>query len=90
MLSGYLAPTLTELSIVHNFTVESQVQYHAPLAFEPLVLPRTNDDSEPMAYGLDQDQLKTFINSAEWTLGTVIHLKPAILALLIPVHSFQC
>jgi phosphatidylinositol glycan class S len=45
--------------------VESQVQYYAPLAFEPKRL--TFGDTE--ASGLTQEDLTVFVNSAEWTLG---------------------
>lgn len=63
--AGYLSPTLDQLSVVHNFSIETQVQYHAPLAFQPTLLA----GAENSAQGLDPDQLKTFVNSAEWTLG---------------------
>jgi len=49
---------------LHDFTVESQVQYHAPLAFEPKRF--ALGDTE--ASGLTQEDLTVFINSAEWTL----------------------
>jgi GPI-anchor transamidase subunit S len=74
---GYLRSSLRDLSIIHNFTIESQVQYHAPLAFEPhVVMTNTtigdNDEnlsSSRTSYHLDQDHIKTFVNSEEWTLG---------------------
>lgn len=52
---------LHRLSTLHNFTIESQVQFFAPLAFEPIGL---GDGS----FGLTEEQLSVFINSAEWTL----------------------
>ena len=61
----YLRPTLDRLSILHNFSVESQVQYHAPLAFTP----RTIELHGAQAHGLTPEDLTVFINSAEWTLG---------------------
>ena len=60
----YLRTTLDGFSALHNFTVESQVQYHAPLAFTPRVI---EVDGHP-AHGLTQEDLTVFINSAEWTL----------------------
>jgi GPI-anchor transamidase subunit S len=45
--------------------VESQIQFYAPLAFEPRVLSNDQD----VIYGLSQENLKVFVNSAEWTLG---------------------
>ena len=57
-------PLLDVLSQVHNFTIESQVQYHAPLAFEP----PQRQHAKNTYYSLGEDELKVFINSAEWTL----------------------
>ncbi len=45
--------------------MESQIQFYAPLAFEPRVLSNGQD----VIYGLSQENLKVFVNSAEWTLG---------------------
>jgi hypothetical protein len=59
-----MSDALGELGLLHNFTIESQVQFHAPLAFEPSKRNISGQD----VYVLDQDQLKVFINSAEWTL----------------------
>jgi phosphatidylinositol glycan class S len=59
---------MNELSVLHNFTIESQVQYHAPLAYE---LSSVNSSENQMEYELGPDQLKTFVNSAEWTLGVI-------------------
>ena len=49
---------------MHNFTVESQVQYHAPLAFRP----RTIERDGKIGHGLTPGDLTIFVNSAEWTL----------------------
>ncbi|KAF7986318.1 hypothetical protein HWV62_35286 [Athelia sp. TMB] len=64
-----LAPTLASLSTLHNFTIESQVQFHAPLAFTPSTLPSLSEDA-PAAYGLTREDLTVFVNSAEWTLSS--------------------
>ena len=56
-----VSPLLERLSVLHNFTVESQVQYHGPLAFDPRAL--QGDE-----YGLTPEDLTVFVNSAEWTL----------------------
>ncbi|KAI3613272.1 gpi transamidase component pig-s [Moniliophthora roreri] len=63
-ISGHIKPILSALSVLHNFTIESQVQYYAPLAFEPKQLPEEN------RYGLTPEDLTVFINSAEWTLSS--------------------
>lgn len=62
--SGYIQPTLDKLSVLHNFTIESQVQLHAPLAF----LPTTIAHNSSQAFGLTPEDLTVFVNSAEWTL----------------------
>jgi hypothetical protein len=61
LFPGHISPILRSLSILHNFTIESQVQFHAPLAFKPQLV---GDD----AYGLSPEDLTVFVNSAEWTL----------------------
>lgn len=58
----HIYPITSALGILHNFTVESQVQFHAPLAFEPRSI------SNGTAFGLTPEDLTVFINSAEWTL----------------------
>ena len=61
---GYIGPLLEKLSDLHNFTIESQVQFHAPLAFEPRHLEHEGQN----VHGLTHEDLTVFINSAEWTL----------------------
>lgn len=65
---GYLTPTLNKLATLHNFTIESQVQYHAPLAFHPRDL-QVNDKT---VHGLTAEDLTVFLNSAEWTLCELV------------------
>lgn len=67
--TAILLPTLHQLRAIHNFTIESQVQYHAPLAFEP----PQRFDVDGAYYTLGEDELKIFVNSAEWTLGVSPH-----------------
>ena len=62
---------LQRLSLLHNFTIESQVQYYAPLAFEPIKL-------EEESWGLTQEQLSVFVNSAEWTLSSSVSNDPVL------------
>lgn len=63
-IAAHIKPILSRLSILHNFTIESQVQFHAPLAFTP----RTVSEGDSPAFGLTQEDLTVFVNSAEWTL----------------------
>ena len=58
--TGYINPILDRLGNLHNFTVESQVQFYAPLAFSAV---QTED-----YYGITPADLSVFVNSAEWTL----------------------
>lgn len=58
-------PVLKQTSKLHNFTIESQIRFYAPLAFEP----RTLSNGDDIIHGLTQESLKVFVNSAEWTLG---------------------
>ncbi len=44
--------------------MESQVQFHAPLAFKP----RTISVDGIEGHGLTPEELTVFVNSAEWTL----------------------
>ncbi|OBZ67582.1 GPI transamidase component PIG-S [Grifola frondosa] len=75
---------LDRLSVLHNFTVESQVQFHAPLAFDPRTL-RVNGTEE---HGLTQEDLTVFINSAEWTLSSSVSNDPVIhFVLFVPSSS---
>jgi hypothetical protein len=63
--AGWISPILKQTSELHNFTIESKIQFYAPLAFEPLV----TSNGEEVTHGLTQENLKVFVNSAEWTLG---------------------
>jgi hypothetical protein len=64
--SGYILPTLKQLRGLHNFTIESQVQFYGPLGFEP---PRATHSDGSEYYALGEDELKMFVNSADWSLG---------------------
>lgn len=68
-LAAQILPILRYLQPLHNFTIESQVQFHAPLAFSPRML----EDR----YAVSPEDLSVFVNSAEWTLCQfhLFHLK---------------
>ncbi|KAF8884920.1 phosphatidylinositol-glycan biosynthesis class S protein-domain-containing protein [Gymnopilus junonius] len=61
-LKAHIYPIIRRLKTLHNFTIESQVQFHAPLAFSPVQI----DDS----YAITSEDLTVFVNSAEWTLSS--------------------
>ncbi|KAJ6595693.1 phosphatidylinositol-glycan biosynthesis class S protein-domain-containing protein [Mycena vulgaris] len=79
-ISRHLSPILGGLSVLHNFTMESQVQFHAPLAFSPTSLPN--------GYGLTPEDLTVFVNSAEWSLSSSVSNDPVLhFILFIPSAS---
>jgi GPI-anchor transamidase subunit S len=59
-LANHVYRITKPLSILHNFTIESQVQFHGPLAFQPQKLEE--------GHALTPEDLTVFVNSAEWTL----------------------
>ncbi|OLL23303.1 GPI transamidase component PIG-S [Neolecta irregularis DAH-3] len=67
---SYLQPLIHQLSVVSNFTVDSQIQYYTTSSFEP----RSFGDH----WELSIDEIPGFINSAEWTLATPISDYPSI------------
>ncbi|KAH7886940.1 phosphatidylinositol-glycan biosynthesis class S protein-domain-containing protein [Phlebopus sp. FC_14] len=81
-----LSPILSRLTALHNFTVESQVQFHAPLAFEPSQLVVANQTLR----GLTAEDLTIFVNSAEWTLSSSVSNDPVLhFVLFIPSAALQ-
>ncbi|EGN92894.1 hypothetical protein SERLA73DRAFT_98679 [Serpula lacrymans var. lacrymans S7.3] len=84
-IAEYLSPTLSSLSVLHNFTIESQVQLHAPLAFAPQPVTVGNDS----AHGLSQEDLTVFINSAHWTLSSSVSNDPVLHFVLFVPSSTQ-
>ncbi|PPQ67761.1 hypothetical protein CVT24_002771 [Panaeolus cyanescens] len=61
-LRVHITPLLEDLSSLHNFTIESQVQFHAPLAFRPA--------ASDGYWGITREDLNVFVNSAEWILSS--------------------
>ncbi|THH21162.1 hypothetical protein EW146_g339 [Bondarzewia mesenterica] len=83
-ISRHLSFFLDRISVLHNFTIESQLRFHAPLAFEPKIV---GSDGEEV-HGLTQDDLKIFVNSAEWTLSSSVSNDPVLhFILFIPSAS---
>lgn len=63
-LSKIIQPLANDFDTLAVFSLESQIQYHAQLTFEP-----TRDGSSNGSF-LQKSDLKNFINSAEWNLAT--------------------
>ncbi|KZS87266.1 hypothetical protein SISNIDRAFT_447022 [Sistotremastrum niveocremeum HHB9708] len=74
LFQGHVAPLLERLSPLHNFSVESQTQFYAPLAFDPQ---RVDN-----GHVISRDQLTVFVNSAEWTLASGVTTDPVLHFLL--------
>ncbi|KAF5379200.1 hypothetical protein D9615_005907 [Tricholomella constricta] len=69
-IAHHISPILSQLEVLHNFTIESQVQFHAPLAFSPRIV---ND-----GFGIIPEDLTVFVNSAEWTLSSSASNDPVL------------
>ncbi|KAI0052134.1 hypothetical protein FA95DRAFT_1602095 [Auriscalpium vulgare] len=83
-VSRHLSPILRQMGVLHNFTVESQVRFYAPLAFQPDLL-MVGDET---LHGLTQEDLKVFVNSAEWTLASSVSNDPVLhFVLFVPSVS---
>ncbi|GAA6010753.1 hypothetical protein JCM11491_002930 [Sporobolomyces phaffii] len=72
LLRRHLKPLLTSLEPLHNFTIESQVQYYAPLAVD-----LQTTDHEPGAW-VQEDDVKAFVNNAQWNLAAGTTLDPVL------------
>ncbi|KAI6148739.1 phosphatidylinositol-glycan biosynthesis class S protein-domain-containing protein [Pisolithus tinctorius] len=86
IVPDHISPVLSRLNVIHDFVIESQVQFHAPLAFEPVQIVSENSTF----YGLTPGDLTVFVNSAEWTLSSSVSEDPVLHFLLfIPSSSRQ-
>ena len=92
-------PHLEPLKAIHNFSIESQLLYHAPLSFEPTygqvphdqmkgslalaieaakagdedaedIAAAVMDEEKEEAWLIDEEEMKVFVNSERWSLGT--------------------
>ncbi|EIN08399.1 hypothetical protein PUNSTDRAFT_103264 [Punctularia strigosozonata HHB-11173 SS5] len=69
-ITQHLEPILERLRPLHNFTIESQIRFHAPLAITPQPLVE--------GYGINPEDLAVFVNSAEWTLSSSVSNDPVL------------
>ena len=74
-ISEYIAPLLRSLSVVSNFTVDTQIQLHARLAPST---PAPQYDAEAGVWVLRQEDLSSFLNAAEWPLSPSIGAGPTL------------
>ncbi|KAJ8655887.1 hypothetical protein O0I10_008326 [Lichtheimia ornata] len=74
-VKSYMHPLLKEISMVSNFTVDSQIQNYASLSIPPFERERPG---KPSYYYYEQGQLSHFINSADWNLASTISSYPTV------------
>lgn len=73
-IERYLNYHLAQLSPLHNFTCHTQILYHSPLAFIPTVF----NESGKLIHTVEQDDLKAFINDADWKLASPVTMDPVL------------
>ncbi|KAI7905670.1 phosphatidylinositol-glycan biosynthesis class S protein [Cokeromyces recurvatus] len=71
----YLTPFLKEISVMYNFTIDSQIQNYAPLSLKPNFKER---EGKPNYYYFEPHHLPHFVNFAEWNLASTITSYPSI------------
>ncbi|KAF9152855.1 hypothetical protein BG015_004594 [Linnemannia schmuckeri] len=71
-IHAYLAPFIKTMSTVSKFTIESQIQHYASLAFTPQM------DYGSQEHYLTPDALPNFINAAEWSLASTVSSLPSL------------
>ncbi|GAA5909268.1 hypothetical protein JCM8208_005627 [Rhodotorula glutinis] len=76
LLSRHIRPLLSSLSPLHTFTVETQVQYFAPLA-----VPVHHEEGREGAH-VEEHDLRAFVNNAQWNLASGDTLDPVLHFLL--------
>lgn len=74
-INEYLAPLLNWVSVISNFTVDTQVQLYA--TFSPSVQ-SPEHDPELGVWTLREEDLSRFINAAEWPLSPSIGPEPTL------------
>ncbi|KAI9030062.1 phosphatidylinositol-glycan biosynthesis class S protein [Phycomyces nitens] len=81
-MKAYVYPFLDQLSMISNFTVDSQIQHYAALSMKPQFKNRVD---KPSYYFFNPEHLPHFVNSAEWNLASTISSYPTInLILYVP------
>ncbi|KAF2102382.1 hypothetical protein NA57DRAFT_51964 [Rhizodiscina lignyota] len=85
-LEEYLSPLLASLSIISNFTIDSQVQLYA--TFSPSIR-QPEFDHERQAWTVRKEDLGGFINAAEWPLSPSIGAGPTVNFILYVPDSAQ-
>lgn len=81
LVAEHLRPLLNSLALLHNFSIETQVQYFAPLTIS------INEDGNGTA--IDEDELRAFVNAADWNLRTSVMLAIGVMTNSGSLNSFE-
>ncbi|KAK4691561.1 GPI-anchor transamidase subunit S, partial [Phenoliferia sp. Uapishka_3] len=65
LLEKHLKPLLTSLEPLHEFNIETRIQYFAPLSVN------INDAEDGNGKVVEEGELRAFVNSAEWNIGSL-------------------
>ncbi|SCV71177.1 BQ2448_2765 [Microbotryum intermedium] len=71
LLKRHIQPLLSALQPLHNFTIDTSIQYFAPLAIPVQTLPGQGS-------WILEDELRAFVNNADWKLPTSLTLDPIL------------
>ncbi|SCZ99514.1 BZ3500_MvSof-1268-A1-R1_Chr3-1g06053 [Microbotryum saponariae] len=71
LLKRHVEPLLSALEPLHNFTIDTSIQY-----FAPLTLPVQTIEGE--GSWIVEDDLRAFVNNADWKLPTSLTLDPIL------------
>jgi phosphatidylinositol glycan class S len=74
-LQEHIKPLLQSLSLISNFTIDTQVQMYA--TFSPST-PEPEYNTDTKTWNLKKDDLSGFVNAAEWPLSPSIGSGPTI------------
>ncbi|MBW0531755.1 hypothetical protein O181_071470 [Austropuccinia psidii MF-1] len=73
----YLEELLASLAPLHNFTCQTQILHHSPLAFEPTVVNNQISGNQTV-HVVEENDLKAFINDADWNLASSVTMDPIL------------
>ncbi|KAH9823408.1 phosphatidylinositol-glycan biosynthesis class S protein [Melampsora americana] len=80
-IRDHLSPILTNLSPLHNFTFETQILHYSPLTSQPTELHQMSDHPKKehqKLFIIEEDDLKAFINEADWSLASPVSMDPVL------------
>ncbi|GAA5999289.1 hypothetical protein JCM5350_005600 [Sporobolomyces pararoseus] len=76
LLHQHFKPLISSVSSLHNFTIESQIQYYSPLTINLQRDPQAEE--ETTSSWIREEDVKAFVNNAEWNLASGTTLDPVL------------